>query len=98
MATKKVKLDPATDKPEKIGDIDKLYIVGYTKLFGNEEQRAAMKKCIQEHTVERVSQLTKKAYKDIELKAVRDKFCEIFFPAFVEKKGKKTFWDEVNDL
>lgn len=98
MATKKVKLDPATDKPEKISDIDKLYIVEYTKLHGNEEQRAIIKKCIQEHTVERVSQLTKKAYKDIELKAVRDKFCEVFFPALVEKKGKKGFFDLVDEL
>lgn len=98
MATKKVKLDPAVDKPEKKGDIDKLYIVGYTKLHGTPEQRAEIKKCIQEHTVTRVSQLTKKEYQDIELKAVRDKFCEIFFPQFVVKKGKKGFFDLVDEL
>ena len=98
MAVKKPKLDPATQTPEKKGDIDKMFIVAYTKLHGTEAQRAEMKKCIQEHTVERVSQLTKKPYKDIELKAVRDKFCEMFFPQFVEKKGKKDFFDLVDEL
>ena len=70
----------------------------YTKLYGSEEQRAKMKKCIQDHTVERTSQLTKKTYKDIELKAVRDKFCELFFPNLVQKKGKKSFFDLVDEL
>lgn len=98
MATKKVKLDPATDKPEKKGDIDKMYIVEYTKLYGTPEQRAAMKECIKAHTVERVSQLTKKTYQDIELKEVRDKFCELFFPQFNAKAGKKSFFDLVDEL
>lgn len=97
MATKK-KLDPAVDIPEKKGDIDKVFIVEYAKLHGTPEQRTALKKCIKEHTVTRVSQLTKKEYQDIELKAVRDKFCEIFFPQFVEKKGKKSFFDLVDEL
>ena len=97
MATKK-KLDPAVDIPEKKGDIDKYYIVKYTKLHGTPEQRAEIKKCITEHTVTRTSQLTKKDYQDIELKAVRDKFCEYFFPQFVEKKGKTTFFDLVDEL
>ena len=48
--------------------------------------------------MERVSQLTKKAYKDIELKAVRDQFCELFFPEFNTKKGAKDFFDLVDEL
>ena len=98
MAAKKPKLDPKTQKPEKKGDIDKMYIVEYTKLYGTPEQRAEMKACIKEHTVERTSQLTKKAYSDIELKAVRDKFCDLFFPEFNTKKGKKDFFDLVDEL
>ena len=97
MATKK-KLDPAVDRPEKKGDIDKIFIVEYAKLHGNDKQRAELKKFIQKHTVTRTSQLTKKEYQDIELKAVRDKFCEMFFPEFVEKKGKKGFFDLVDEL
>lgn len=98
MAAKKPKLDPKTQKPEKKGDIDKVYIVEYTKLYGTPEQRSIMKDCIKAHTVERVSQLTKKAYKDIELKAVRDQFCELFFPEFNTKKGAKDFFDLVDEL
>lgn len=98
MATKKIKLDPKVDKPERKGDIDKMYIVEYTKLFGTKDQRAAIKDCIKENTVERVSQLTKKPYTDINLKPVRDKFCEIFFPEFIQKKGKKGFFDLVDEL
>lgn len=94
----KVKLDPATDKPAKKGDIDKNYMVQYAKLFGTPEQRAELKKCIKEHTVEKLSKLTGNTYKDIELKVVRDKFCELFFPQFIEKKGKRSFFDEVEDL
>lgn len=98
MATKKIKLDPKVDKPERKGDIDKMYIVQYTKLFGSKEQRAAMKECIKENTETRISQLTKKPYTDIKLKAVRDKFCELFFPEFIQKKGKKSFFDIVDEL
>ena len=95
---KRAKLDPKVDKPEKKSDIDKYFIVEYTKLHGTPEQRAEIKKSIAEHTVTRVSQLNKKEYQDIELKAVRDKFCEVFFPQFVEKKGKKGFFDLVDEL
>ena len=84
---KKPKLNPQTEKPTCKSDIDKAYIVAYTKLYGTPEQREAMKACIKGHTVERVSQLTKKPYKDIELKPVRDKFCELFFPQFNVKAG-----------
>lgn len=98
MPVKRPKLDPATQKPEKKSDIDKWYIVNYTKLYGNDAQKLEIKECIKEHTVERTSQLTKQPYNDIELKAVRDKFCEIFFPQFVEKKGKKGFFDLVDEL
>ena len=98
MATKKIKLDPKVDKPERRGDIDKMYIVQYTKLYGNKDQRAAMKQCIQENTETRISQLTKKPYTDIKLKVVRNKFCELFFPELMEKKGKKKFFDIVDEL
>lgn len=98
MATKKIKLDPKVDKPEKRGDIDKEFIVEYTILYGTPDQRAAIKKCIKEHTVERTSQLTKKPYKDIELKPVRNKFCELFFPKLIEKKTKGGFFDLVDEL
>ncbi len=99
MAVKKPKLDPKTDIPEKKGDIDKVFIVEYTMLHGTEKQRAEIKKCIHENTVERTSQLTKKPYKDIKLQVVRDKFCEMFFPQLVKKpNGKKTFFDLVDEL
>lgn len=98
MATKKKKLDPATERPEKKGDIDKFYIVEYTKLFGTKEQKATIKKIINENTVERTSQLTKEVYKDINLKTVRDAFCDMFFPELNTKKGKKDFFDLVNEL
>ena len=94
------KLDPATQTPEKRGDIDKAYIVAYTKLHGTPEQRAEMKQFILDHTVERTSQLTKQPYKDIQLKEVRNKFCELFFPKLAEtKKGNdKGFFDLVDEL
>lgn len=97
MAAKK-KLDPAVDIPERKGDIDKNYIVKYAKLHGTPEQRAELKDCILKNTVTRTSQLTKKDYQDIKLKAVRNKFCELFFPQFVEKKGKKSFFELVDEL
>ena len=98
MAVKKPKLDPATEKPTKKSDIDKVYIVQYTKLFGTEEQRAQIKQLILENTVERESQLTKKKYQDIELKKVRDAFCAMFFPHLNNKKGAKSFFDLVDEL
>ena len=95
----KVKLSAANgDKPTKRADIDKVYIVEYTKINGTPEQRKAIKEAIQKHTVERVSQLTKKKYKDVELKAVRDLFCDLFFPELNVKAGKKGFFDLVNEL
>ena len=97
MATK-VRLDPLTDKPTKKGDITKNYMVRYAKAYGTPEQRAELKQFIKEHTVEKESKLTHSTYKDIELKACREKFCELFFPELVEKKGKRTFFEEVEDL
>jgi len=98
MAVKKKKLDPATEKPEKKGDIDKVYIVEYTKLYGTPEQRAAMKKCIMENKKKQISKLTGKEYEDIQIKPVRDLFCEMFFPQFTAKKPKKNFFDLVDEL
>lgn len=99
MATKKTKLDPRIDKPEKKGDIDKNFIVQYALLHGTREQRAELKKCILAHKVERESPLTKSKYDDIELKPVRDKFCELFFPNLIVKKSpKKSFFDSVEEL
>ena len=95
---KKSKLNPQSEKPTCKNDIDKVYIVEYTKLFGTPEQREIMKKCIKDHTVTKVSQLTKKPYQDIELKAVRDQFCELFFPQFNVKSGAKSFFDLVDEL
>lgn len=95
---KRRKLDPATEKPTCKSDIDRYYIVSYTKLYGTPEQRQEMKEFIKSHTVERTSQLTKKPYTDIQLKACREKFCELFFPQFNTPKGKRTFFDEVDDL
>ena len=48
-----------------------------------------IKKLIKENTVERMSALTGKPYLDIKIKPVRDKFCEFFFPQFLEKKAAK---------
>ena len=98
MANKKAKLDPKTEKPTCLSDIDKYYVVEYTMLNGTPQQRSKIKKVIQANTEERISQLTKKPYKDVKMKEVRKVFCEEFFPALVAKKGKKTFEDLVNDL
>lgn len=97
MATKKRKLDPNVDKPTCKSDIDKYYVVAYTKLHGTPEQRAAIKKVIKENTVERISQLTKKPYKDVKMKAVREVFCGFFFDSLNAKK-KTSFEDEVDSL
>lgn len=95
---KKAKLDPRTEKPICLSDIDKYYVVEYTKLNGTPEQRAKVKEAIKKNTVERISQLTKKPYKDVMMKEVRQVFCGEFFPALVEKKGKATFDDLVDEL
>ena len=95
---KKAKLDPRTEKPTCLSDIDKYYVVEYTKLNGTPEQRAKVKEAIKKNTVERISQLTKKPYKDVKMGAVRDLFCEYFFPHLNEKPGAKTFEDELADL
>ena len=95
---KKSKLNPQSEKPTCKSDIDKRYIVEYTKLFGTPEQKEIIKQCIKEHTVDRVSQLTKQPYKDIELKAVRDQFCALFFPQLNIKSGSKSFFDLVDEL
>ena len=98
MAAKKPKLNPVSETPTKKSDIDKMYIVEYTKLHGTPEQREKIKKAIQENTVERTSQLTKQKYKDIKLKEVREVFCGIFFPQLNTKKAKKDFFDLVDEL
>ncbi len=95
---KKAKLDPRTEKPTCLSDIDKYYVVEYTKLNGTPEQRAKIKEVIKKNTVERISQLTKKPYKDVKMKEVRQVFCGLFFKPLVEKKGKETFEDLVDDL
>ena len=86
------------DLPEKKIDIDKYYVVAYTKAKGTPEQRAAIKKVIQENTVERISNFTKKPYKDVKMGAVRQLFCSYFFPKLNEKAGAKTFEDELDEL
>ena len=98
MATKKPKLDPSSEVPTKKSDIDKIYIVEYTKLHGTPEQRAEMKQCIKDNIVIRTSKLTHEDYQDILLKNVRDKFCDIFFPQLNVKKGSKSFFDLVDEL
>lgn len=95
----KMKLDAAKGEvPEKRDQIDKYYVVAYTKMHGTPEQRKAIKKVIQENTVERISNFTKKPYTDVKMKAVRDLFCEYFFPKLNDKPGTTTFDDELNDL
>ena len=95
---KRLKLDPKTQEPTCLSDIDKYYVVEYTKLNGTPEQRAKIKEVIKKNTVERISQLTKKPYKDVKMKEVRQVFCGEFFKALVEKKGKGTFEDLVDEL
>ena len=95
----KIKLDAAKGElPEKKSDIDKMYIVQYTKLHGTPEQRAAIKQLIKDNTEEKMSQLTKKTYQDVRIKPIRDKFCDFFFPQFNTKKAAKTFFDLVDEL
>ena len=58
--TKKRKLDPNVDVPTCKSDIDKYYVVAYTKAHGTPEQRAAVKAAIKKNTVEKISNFTKK--------------------------------------
>lgn len=98
MATKKRKLDPNVDVPTCKADIDKYFVVAYTKLHGTLEQRAAVKKAILDNTVEKISNFTKEPYKDVKMKNVREVFCDCFFPHLNVKKGKESFDDMLNDL
>jgi len=98
MATKKAKLDATKETPTRLIDIDKYYVVEYTKLHGTPEQRAAIKKVIKENTVERISNFTKGPYSDVKMKEVRKVFCGFFFPKLVEPKGASTFDDLVDEL
>lgn len=95
---KKAKLDAKTQVPSCLSDIDKYYVVEYTKIHGTPEQRAEIKQVIQDNTVERISQLTKKPYKDVKMKEVRKAFCKIFFKSLVKEKGKVTFDDLLDEL
>ena len=95
---KKAKLDARTEKPTCLSDIDKYYVVEYTKLNGTPEQRAKIKEVIKKNTVERISQLTKKPYKDVKMKEVRKAFCKEFFKSLVKEKGKITFDDLLDEL
>ena len=98
MATKKRRLDPNVDVPTCKADIDKYYVVAYTKLHGTPEQRAAVKKAILENTVEKTSNFTKGPYTDVKMKAVRQVFCGFFFPHLNIKKGKVVFDELVDEL
>ena len=98
MATKKKRLDPNVDVPTCKSDIDKYYVVAYTKLHGTPEQRAAIKQVIKDNTVEKISNFTKKPYNDVKMKAVRQKFCEFFFSYLNDKKSGKKFEDELDEL
>ena len=96
----KIKLNAAKgDIPEKKSDIDKMYVLEYTKLNGTPEQRARIKECIKKNTVERVSPLTQKPYMDVKMGEVRKVFCDEFFKNLNKKeKATKTFFDLVDEL
>ena len=98
MATKKRKLDPNVDVPTCKSDIDKYYVVAYTKAHGTPEQRAAVKTAIKNNTVEKISNFTKKPYSDVKMKEVREVFCDFFFPHLNAKKAKKAFDVLVDEL
>ncbi len=98
---KRLKLDPKTDKPTCLSDIDKNYVIEYTKLHGTPEQRAEIKKVMLENVKEGKSNFNGKPYKDIKMKAVRRVFVKAFFPALdpdERKKGSKTILDKINEL
>ena len=97
MASKKLDFAKG-DIPEKRSDIDKFYVIAYTKAKGSAEQRKAIKEVIKNNTVERISQLTKKPYTDVKMKEVRDVFCDYFFPHLNERPGEKTFEDMLDEL
>lgn len=98
MASKveKVKFEDG-EIPTKREQIDKYYVVAYTKAHGTPEQRAAIKNVILENTVERISNFTKEPYKAVNMGKVRDLFCDYFFPKLNEKK-ETSFEDELSDL
>lgn len=98
MAKKVVKAVFANgDIPTEKAQIDKYYVVAYTKANGTPAQRAAIKKVILDNTVERISNFTKKPYKAVNMGEVRKVFCDFFFPKLNEKKST-SFIDELDEL
>lgn len=98
MATKKRKLDPNVDVPTCKSDIDKYFVVAYTKAHGTPKQRADVKAAIKKNTVEKISNFTKKPYTDVKMKEVREVFCDAFFPHLNAKKSKVNFDKLVDEL
>lgn len=94
------KLNPKTDKPEKLIQITKGYMKGYILYQANtEENKAWFKAMVKNPDFQKSvkNNLTGKETIDIDIKKVRKEFCKKFFPQLVEKEPKKTFIDSIDD-
>ena len=94
MAT--AKLNPKTDIPSSKTQITKQFMLGYIKEKGTEADKAWFKKIANDYKIERTSKLDGKTYQDIDIKPVRQAFCDRFFPQL--NKSSNSFFDEVNNL
>lgn len=97
MAT--AKLNAKTDTPTTKTQITKGFMLDYVKINGSEEDKAWFKALVNENKVEKDSKLPNgKAYETIDIKAVRNAFCDRFFPQLNQKKKANSFFDDVNSL
>ncbi len=105
MAGRKKTLNPLTDTPTSKVDITKPYmkafmrsekatkedVVWFITLCKNPEYR-------KDYENKFAKEGEPKTYNDIDIPKVREEFCKKFFPNLVEKKGKKTFTDELDEI
>ena len=78
------------DIPTSKTKITKAFMLEYVKVKATEEQKAEFTKFAKANTKDN----------DIDLKVVREKFCELFFPQLSAegKKNKKTFLESLEEL
>ena len=97
----KATLNPLTEAPTNKTQITKAFMIAYiTSGKATPEQIKEFKKVVKDNQKEFTSKLTNKTYEDIDIKAVREKFCDMFFPQLNIKKVKKgkSFTDIILEL
>lgn len=101
---KKTTLNPLTDTPENLTQVTKSFMLLYIKEKGKPADKKWFKELCgnPEYQKPFKSNLTGQEKIDIDIKKVREAFCERFFPNLLEAKKKKannkSFLDLVNDL